>query len=271
MKDALIKIISNDTSYNKSATRYLYKNYPELWQQIINVTSFLPDNSKPKQRIWHVLNDVFERPVCPITGEFVKWWENRYLETANPSARTTHLNLTDRLKNQTTSAKANRTRSLREGFASGKIKPKKWTKEESANRYEKIRQATFEKYGVNSTLSLPEVIEKQYQTKVKKKTITAREDRSARQLYYDEVVRLTKLSWIEHFDKINPRRLERGNDWHLDHVYSIQAGFRENISPEIIAHWSNLTMLAGPANSKKGIKCGKTKKQLLEDYWLIFT
>lgn len=36
----LIDIIKNDTGYNKGATGYLYKNQPELWQEILDATDF---------------------------------------------------------------------------------------------------------------------------------------------------------------------------------------------------------------------------------------
>lgn len=73
MKPILLEIINNDISYNKSATRYLYKSHPDIWQQILDKTTFLPTDAMPKQRIWHILNDVWEIPVCPITGQQVKW------------------------------------------------------------------------------------------------------------------------------------------------------------------------------------------------------
>jgi len=230
----------------------------------MTVTKFLPNDAKPKQRVWHILNNVYHRPTCPVTGEYVKWWENRYLETASRSAKSTLLAKNGKFNNQTEQAKAKRTKTLREGFASGRIKPKQWTPEESAARYEKIRAATLKKYGVHSTLLIPEVRKKQYQTRVKKGTITPREQRSARQLYYDSVVRLTKQSWIQHFDKINPKRLNR-SEWDLDHIFSIQAGFRSGIPPYIIAHWTNLRMLKPSLNYSKGMKCDKTKQQLFED------
>lgn len=264
MKQKLIMIIKNDTSYNKSATRYLYKTHPELWQQILDATNFLPTDSKPKQRVWHILNDIYERPTCPVTGEYVKWWENRYLETANRSASTSLRNKLGLNKTQTKEAQVKRTKSIREGFKTGKIKPKKWSKEESKARYEKIKKATLEKYGVHSVLLLKEIREKQYQTKVKKGIVTPREKRSARQIYYDSVVRLTKISWIEHFNKINPKRLNR-SEWDLDHIFSIQEGFRQGIPPYIIAHWTNLRMLAPSENYSKGMRCDKTKDQLFED------
>lgn len=267
MKQKLIDIIESDTSYNKNATRRLKSTYPELWKQILDATDFLPTDAKPKQRVWHILNDIYERPTCPVTGEYVKWWENRYLETANRSARSklaVDRGKCNNLWSQKTHIK--RVNSIREGFETGRLKPKKWTPEESAVRYEKIRAATEEKYGVHSTLLLQEVREKQYQTKVEKGIITPREKRSARQLYYDEVARLTKISWNEHFDKINPKRLNRSK-WDLDHIFSIQEGFRQNIPPQVIAHWTNLRMLEPKENYSKGMRCDKTKEQLFEDYY----
>jgi hypothetical protein len=265
MKQKLIEIINSDTSYNKSATRYLYKTHPELWEQIKCKTDFLPANAKPKQRIWHVINDVYNKPVCPITGEFVKWWENRYLETANLSAKSKLAVKKGKYdKMWSKEAQEKRTKSIRDGFASGKIKPKQWSEEESRIRYEKIKKATQEKYGVHSTLMLKEVREKQYNTKVKKGIITPREKRTSRQLYYESVMSLTKKSWVEHFNKINPNRLNR-SEWDLDHIFSIQEGFRQEIPPYIISHWTNLRMLEPKENYSKGMRCDKTKEQLFED------
>lgn len=265
MKQKLIDIIKSDTSYNKNATRRLKSTYPKLWQQILDATDFLPTDAKPKQRVWHILNDIYERPTCPVTGEYVKWWENRYLETANRSAKSKLAIDRGKCNNLwSEEAQIKKTKSIREGFKTGKIKPKKWSKEESKTRYEKIKKATLEKYGVHSTLLLKEVREKQYQTKVKKGIVTPREKRSARQIYYDSVVRLTKISWIEHFNKINPKRLNR-SEWDLDHIFSIQEGFRQGIPPYIIAHWTNLRMLAPSENYSKGMRCDKTKDQLFED------
>lgn len=266
MKQKLIEIIKNDNSSNKSATRYLCKTEPDLWQSIIEATDFLPSDAKPKQRIWHILNDVYKRPKCPVTGEYVKWWENRYLETANRSAKSKLLAIKGKYNNQTKEAIEKRTKTLREGFASGRLKSKNWTPEESAARYEKIRIATEEKYGVHSTLLIPEIREKQYQTKVERGIITPREKKSARQKYYDEVVRLTKISWNDHFDKINPKRLNR-SEWDLDHIFSIQEGFRQGIPPYIISHWTNLRMLEPKENYSKGMRCDKTKEQLFEDFF----
>jgi hypothetical protein len=78
MKTLLLQIIDNDTTYNKSATRYLYRTQPELWQKILNATDFLPPVAKPKQRIWHVINDAWAVPKCPIEGVDLKGEMSRF-------------------------------------------------------------------------------------------------------------------------------------------------------------------------------------------------
>jgi hypothetical protein len=267
MKQTLLSIIESDKTYNKSATRYLYKSHPHLWKDILNTTNFLPDDAKAKQRVWHILNDIFERPVCPITGKYVKWHENRYLETVDRHAKGKLALKRGKCENLwTAKTQEKRSASIKKGFETGKIKPKKWTKEEIDARYEKIKASIIKKYGVHSTLLLPEVKEKQYQTRVKKGLITARENRAPRQLYYDAVVKLTKNSWITYFDKINPERLNR-SEWDLDHIFSIQEGFRQSIPPYIIAHWTNLRMLKPQENYSKGKRCDKTQDQLFEDFF----
>lgn len=267
MKNTIKQIIESDTSYNKSATRYLYKSHPELWQQILSVTAFLPTDAKPKQRVWHILNDVYTRPVCPITGKNVRWCENRYLGTFNRSAKSRYLHKSgvyDHIYSDDLVRK--RKNAVQESFKSGKAKPHKWTQEEINSRYEKIKETMLKKYGVVSNLVLKENKEKEYQTKVKKGLITPKEHRSLRSIYYAEVKKITTENWIKHFDKINPKQLNRSK-FNLDHVFSIQEGFRKSIPPYIIGHWTNLQMLPPSENSSKGMRCDKSHEQLLEDFF----
>jgi hypothetical protein len=267
MKNTIKQIIESDTSYNKSVTRYLYKSHPELWQQILDATAFLPTDSKPKQRVWHILNDIYSRPICPITREFVKWCENRYLGTFNRSAKSQYLHKSGVYNHIYSDELVQKRRNaVRESFKSGKAKPHKWTQEEINVRYEKIKATMLKKYGVVSNLALKENKEKEYQTKVSKGIITPIEKRSNRQLYYDTVVRLTKISWNNHFDKINPERLNR-SEWNLDHIFSIQEGFRQSIPPYVIGHWTNLQMLRPNENYSKGKRCDKTQEQLFKDFF----
>jgi hypothetical protein len=263
MKNILLNIIDNDSSYNKSATRYLYKTHPDLWADIINATAFLPVTAKPKQRIWHIVNNMYEIPLCPITYQPVKWHENRYLETLNPQASMLlqhkrgdfahgHSPEINAKRSKTNKATANRGRKYRD--------LKTYT---LADR-EKSKKTCLEKYGVDNPSKLKEVQEKIYQKAVER-GCTPREERSPRRIYYEAVWRHTEENWKKHFDKINPLRLNRSENA-LDHIYSIQRGFREGIPPYVIGHWTNLRIITLSENSIKGMRCDKTWEALFEDF-----
>lgn len=265
MKTTLQQILINDNSYNKSASRYLYKTHPDLWQKIIIATSFLPDTALPKQRIWHILNDVWLIPTCPITGQPVKWWENRYLETANRSAKTTLMNLRGKTKNQTPESKAKRVSSNKKTYDAGLRKLPTLTSEIKRLRIEKSKKTNLERYGVSNGSQSQAARQKLSDIQIRNGA-TPRHLRSLRRLYYDAVWRFTEQNWKEHFDQINPHRLDRSQNA-LDHIYSIQQGFRDNIPPYIIGHWTNLRVIPMVENSLKGMRCDKSQEKLFEDFF----
>jgi hypothetical protein len=265
MKDVIINLLENDNSYNKSATRYLYKLYPDLWDQIINATNFLPTNAKPKQRIWHILNDILYRPVCPITGEFVKWHENRYLETISLSAARILQYKSGRTAFGTPELEKKRIDSVRKCIREGKRKPPTLTKDIIQRRIEKTKQTCIERYGVANGSQSTESRNKIHQAAVNRGA-TPKHLRSFRRLYKERVKYFTELSWRNHFNKINPERLNRSLI-DLDHIYSIQQGFEDNIPPYIIGHWTNLQMLEKKENYSKGRRCDKSRDQLFEDFF----
>jgi len=267
MKIVLQNIITNDTSYNKSATRYLYKTHPDLWQQILHKTSFLPKTAKPKQRIWHIINDIYKIPLCPITNVQVKWWENRYLETANPTAR---IRLQHRrgdfVNGHTPEINERRAKSNRGKRVSlGTRKAPMMTEEAKQQREENKKQTFLKNYGVDNPSKSKKVLEKIYQKAVER-GCTPKHLRSLRRLYYDAVWKITEESWKTNFDKINPTRLNRSYNA-LDHIYSIQQGFRECIPPYIIGNYTNLRVIGLSENSIKGMRCDKSKEQLFEDFF----
>lgn len=265
MKNILQQILANDVSYNKSATRYLYKTHPDLWQQIIETTSFLPDTALPKQRIWHVLNDVWSIPTCPITGQQVKWWENRYLETTSRSAKTTLMNLRGKTKNQTPESKAKRVLSNKKTYVAGLRKLPTLTDEIKQTRAQKAKETNLKRYGVpNGSQSI--VVRQKLSDIQIKNGATPRDLRSLRRLYYDAVWRFTEQNWRGHFDQINPERYDRSKNA-LDHIYSIQQGFRDCIPPYIIGHWTNLRVIPMVENSIKGMRCDKSQQRLFEDFF----
>lgn len=272
MKNILLDIINSDTSYNKSATRYLYKTNPILWENIVKITHFLPESALAKQRVWHILNDCYNRPVCPISSEYLPWREKQYAKYATLTAK--HQGMSEVLSKATSgknhwrnkdpakSKQANKKYS--NGLNTGRIKIDR-SKRDSWAILIKAKQTFIEKYGVDNPAKLPEV-----QKKISDKRIengaTPKHLRSLRRLYYDAVWKVTEQSWKEHFDTINPHRLNRSKNA-LDHIYSIQQGFRDNIPPYIIGHWTNLTVISLSENSIKGMTCGKTQEKLFDDFF----
>ena len=267
MKEILLQIIQDDTSYNKSAIKQLKNSNPKLWQYIVEKTLFLPIDAKPKQRIWHILNDAYEIPKCPETGLEVKWNENRYLTFINQSAKASYQNKLGLYKHNSEEANKKRSDTIKTNYRNGKhilvenrnIKP----------NIEKQKQTCLKKYGVDNIFKDKNFIEQNYLKGVASGKITPREKRDDKRKYYDAVSYYTRKSWYEYFSKINPNHIKRGDDWHLDHIYSRQQGFVNNIPPYIIGHWTNLRMISKSDNSAKSSRCDKTQEQLYEDFFNI--
>jgi hypothetical protein len=270
MKNILENLVANDPSYNKSVTRYLYKTHPELWEQILEATSFLPDDAKPKQRVWHILNEKYSIEKCPVSGQPLRWKEKDYLRFSSFEAKKLGIGKIIskattgnhwRQKDPRKSKLANEKFST--GFRSGQHKP--W--EERNRDYEAslaaARKTWMKKYGVDNPSKCSAIKQK---ISVKSKEWQAK-DRTDIEEYYNAVRLITNKSWYDHFYIINPDRLQRSKDLHLDHVYSIAEGFKNNIPPEIIGHWTNLRLIPKIDNSSKGATCHKTKEQLYEDYY----
>lgn len=60
-------------------------------------------------------------------------------------------------------------------------------------------------------------------------------------------------------------RYETGqHTFHVDHIYSVLDGFKNEIAPSIISHPKNLRILAAKENSSKGSKSEITLEELLE-------
>lgn len=57
---------------------------------------------------------------------------------------------------------------------------------------------------------------------------------------------------------------KRSADWHLDHIYSIKAGFMNNIPAYIIGNIHNLRIISAKANCSKKEGCHQTIDDILE-------
>jgi hypothetical protein len=270
MKTILENILNNDTSYNKSATKMLRNTNPELWSKILEVTSFLPDNAKPKQRVWHVLNEKYSIEVCPVTGDALRWNEKDYRRFSSIEAKNKAIgkiisksttNNHWRQKDSDKSKKANEKFST--GFIKGNHKPWNERNRDYTSSLEAARKTWMEKYGVDNPSKIPAIQQKLSELAIKRYSYI---DRPALEKYYLEVINITKQSWKSKFKEINPNNLQRSNQLHLDHIYSISEGFKNNIPAEVIGHWTNLRLIPKIENSSKGAKCHKTIEELFEDY-----
>jgi hypothetical protein len=264
MKYILLQIINDDTTYNKSATRYLYRSHPNLWEQILEATKFLPTDAKPKQRIWHVTNEINEIPRCPIEGVELKWWENRYLTTSSPSAK---IKLQHKRGDFINGYTPEINEKRRQGNLAAVTRGRKYRAKDSytESQKEKNKQTCIKRYGVTNGGKSKDAREKISNIRIKNGA-TPKHLRSLRRLYYDAVWRVTEQSWKTQFDLINPTRLNRSHNA-LDHIYSIQQGFRDCIPPYIIGHWTNLRVISLSENGIKGMRCDKTQIELFDDFF----
>jgi hypothetical protein len=87
--------------------------------------------------------------------------------------------------------------------------------------------------------------------------------------WYRQLVISISNMWYrkEHYRNIiNPKSLKRSKQLHLDHIFSIREAYEYNISPLIVAHYSNLQLISGAENIRKHSKSEITRENLLEKF-----
>lgn len=85
---------------------------------------------------------------------------------------------------------------------------------------------------------------------------------------YSKVVRYRTISTFRKYKSLidpNNLKLDSGN-YHIDHIYSVSDGFRNNIDPIIISSYINLQIITKSENLKKGQNSGITKEELYTLY-----
>lgn len=80
--------------------------------------------------------------------------------------------------------------------------------------------------------------------------------------YKKAVWRETNKSYKKHKDLLG----ERNRFNHLDHIYSILQGFRDNIDPIILGNIVNLRIIDGKLNQSKNVKSDYSKEKLMKLY-----
>lgn len=79
--------------------------------------------------------------------------------------------------------------------------------------------------------------------------------------YYKEVSKYTKRA----AHKVNNIEL-RSNDYHLDHIFSIKEGYKNNVDPKIIGSVVNLRIVTKSKNCSKKSNCDISLEELVEKY-----
>jgi len=69
--------------------------------------------------------------------------------------------------------------------------------------------------------------------------------------YKKNVISLSNRSFYEFYYFINPKNLDRGGNFHLDHIYSIADGYENNLDIKIISHPINLQIVDSKINLTK--------------------
>lgn len=107
---------------------------------------------------------------------------------------------------------------------------------------------------------------KSNQTKIAKGIVRDPADIDAAEAYRKLVREISEIEFHKHYYKINPNNLTRGHEYHLDHKFSIQQGFYNNIAPEIIGSWVNLRLIPEKENRAKTNRCLYSIDELLNYY-----
>jgi len=102
------------------------------------------------------------------------------------------------------------------------------------------------------------------ETKIARGISIPKEQKTEWELYKEQVLNYTYKSWKHHQNKINPLGLKRGNEYELDHKFSITEGFKQNVDPEVIGNYSNLELLPKNDNRSKRTKCSITLGELIQ-------
>lgn len=108
--------------------------------------------------------------------------------------------------------------------------------------------------------------QKQIETKIDKGIAIPKELKTDWEIYKEKVCNFTRISWINHNDILNPNNLIRGNEYELDHKFSITEGFNHRVPPEIIGHFVNLELISKNENRSKRTRCSIDIEALYSEY-----
>ncbi len=98
--------------------------------------------------------------------------------------------------------------------------------------------------------------------------INGKWDNDLYKLYRSEVQKVTYHQYKHNQEIVNPNNYKKGNnEYHIDHLYSVYKGFKNNIPPYIIGSYHNIRLVTREENLSKGCKCSITKEELHNRYF----
>lgn len=269
---------------NKIELQHLIETYPNkitdlrktIRDFMENCSTEYPTDWKLFQKTYHelYLDKQTTIPSCPVCSGSLRFTGLRsgYTQSCSASCRNRNPEFLRKYKNACLAKYGTE-------FASQSVEFRDMVKATNISKYgvdnpfkseqvrKKFKENFIEKYGVDNPSRLDRVIDKIKQSRIASGGWISDEDRSNLELYRIAVKKVSAKSYHNYYYKINPNNLPRSRyKYHLDHIFSVEEGFKQGIPPEVIGHWTNLRMLWHLDNSIKNTKCHKTLEKLLEDF-----
>lgn len=190
------------------------------------------------------------RPICPTTGELVKWFDNRYLTYISQSAKAKCPEFRKRI----VAKYAENT-----GFTGGYWTNDPEVQTKTKATYAKTKATTGHKK-VKRSATWHAKIKATWDLKLDKVAADSLRE------YKVKVKRVTEQSFRQYQKLLEVNGLKRGRLCHLDHIYSVYAGWKNKVDPDILGHITNLRLMNQYDNIVKSARCDKTFDALVDDY-----
>jgi hypothetical protein len=236
--------------------------YPQSWKLFRMAYHELYLNGSPEEPLC---------PVCQIKPLKFKGIKGGYANNCSISCRSANPDVVTKAKKTTM-----------------EVYGTEWASQSKTFR-DQVINTCLEKYGTDNVFKVEEIKQKQVKTVVDRYGVTnvsknsdilkkindvhvaqgrRRADhlRSELEKYRLAVKSITARSYHDYY-VINPDNLPRSRfEYHVDHIYSVEEGFKNNVPAEVIGHYTNLRMMWHLDNCRKNTKCHITLEQLLERY-----
>lgn len=231
------KILGMNLRITKNAELRLASDV-NLQKLLIDTTSYLNETASNQERLMNIRLGITELPLCGECGSSLSghiWWSKLCYKR----------------------------------FCSDKCHhgwvTRKRTEALNANNGELAKQIAQKALETSLCRGvIPERIKQGLITKRAKGLCIPEDEISAFRKYQSKVNSITRKQPLHLLENIERRGMIKQNGWHLDHKFSVHAGFKNNVAPEIIGHIANLIMLPGLINIKKQEHCSITLSELTQ-------